>query len=64
MIKLSEIATLLNGELIGDDAEFADICTDTRSIKKGDLYIALKGEALDGHDFVLEAQRKVLQEHW
>lgn len=28
---------------------------DTRTLKKGDVYVALKGEALDGHDFVAAA---------
>ncbi|MFH1223042.1 MAG: UDP-N-acetylmuramoyl-tripeptide--D-alanyl-D-alanine ligase [Pseudomonadota bacterium] len=31
---------------------------DTRRIKKGALYIAIKGENLDGHDFVKEAEEK------
>ncbi|MGL9717583.1 MAG: UDP-N-acetylmuramoyl-tripeptide--D-alanyl-D-alanine ligase [Wolbachia sp.] len=32
-----------------------NISTDTRSIKKGDLFIALKGKNFDGHDFLHEA---------
>ena len=28
---------------------------DTRTLKQGDLYIAIKGEKRDGHDFVREA---------
>ncbi len=28
------------------------VSIDTRSLKKGDVYIALKGDALDGHNFV------------
>ncbi|NUY39392.1 UDP-N-acetylmuramoyl-tripeptide--D-alanyl-D-alanine ligase [Wolbachia endosymbiont of Litomosoides brasiliensis] len=32
-----------------------NISTDTRNIKKGDLFIALKGENFDGHDFLHEA---------
>jgi alanine racemase len=34
------------------------VSTDTRSLKKGDLYIALKGNNFDGHDFVSIAQTK------
>ena len=29
-----------------------DVSTDSRSIKKGDLFIALRGENFDGHDFI------------
>ncbi|XP_044573726.1 UDP-N-acetylmuramoyl-tripeptide--D-alanyl-D-alanine ligase-like, partial [Drosophila ananassae] len=32
-----------------------NISTDTRSIKKGDLFIALKGKNFDGHNFLHEA---------
>ena len=31
---------------------------DTRRIKEGSLYVAIKGENLDGHDFVKEAEQK------
>ncbi|WP_341817167.1 UDP-N-acetylmuramoyl-tripeptide--D-alanyl-D-alanine ligase [Wolbachia endosymbiont (group A) of Agelastica alni] len=33
----------------------SNISTDTRSIKKGDLFIALKGRNFDGHNFLHEA---------
>ncbi|MGL9758478.1 MAG: UDP-N-acetylmuramoyl-tripeptide--D-alanyl-D-alanine ligase [Wolbachia sp.] len=33
----------------------SNISTDTRSIKKGDLFIALKGQNFDGHNFLHEA---------
>src|SRR5579884_3713746 len=31
---------------------------DSRRIQKGDLFVALKGENFDGHDYVAEALRK------
>ena len=31
---------------------------DTRSLQPGDIYIPVKGERFDGHDFIAEAQRK------
>lgn len=35
-----------------------DICVDSREAKSGDLFIALKGENVDGHDFVKSAFEK------
>ena len=32
----------------------AGISTDSRSIRTGELFLALKGERYDGHDFVLK----------
>lgn len=34
------------------------LCTDSREIRSGDLFIALKGERFDGHDFVDAALKK------
>lgn len=34
------------------------VCTDSRSIAPGSLFVALRGERFDGHDFVLEAFEK------
>ena len=34
------------------------ISTDTRSIKKEDLFIAIKGDNFDGHSFLIEAEKK------
>lgn len=35
--------------------EFSGICTDTRKVKSGDLFIPLVGEKFDGHDFIDQA---------
>lgn len=55
---LSQLALKLEGELRGEDVTFSHVSTDTRSLKKGDLYLALVGENFDGNDFVAEAGRK------
>lgn len=34
------------------------ISIDTRTLQPGDLYVAIKGESLDGHDFVADALKK------
>ncbi len=55
MMKLSQAASVLEGRIVGEDAEFFSVSTDTRKIVKGDLYVALKGEHFDGSDFALKA---------
>jgi UDP-N-acetylmuramoyl-tripeptide--D-alanyl-D-alanine ligase len=52
---LAQAAMVLGGELRGADARFGDVCTDSRTLKKGDLFVALRGEKYDGHDFVGQA---------
>lgn len=55
MMMLSQAASVLNGELLGSDVLFTAVSKDTRSIKAGDLYVAIKGERFDGHDFIARA---------
>ena len=43
---------------IADNIPIKSISTDTRSIKKNSLFIAIKGENFDGNDFVEEAITK------
>ncbi len=33
----------------------SNFCVDTRNLQKGDVFIALKGERVDGHDFISQA---------
>ena len=55
MMRLTEAARALDAELLGADAEFTSVSTDTRTIKPGALFIALRGERFDGHEFVAQA---------
>ena len=48
-------ATLLNGD---PDALVTGVSHDTRTIKPGELYIALRGENFDGNVFIQEAYHK------
>lgn len=54
-MELSEVAQVLGSHITGDDCEFDGIAIDSRSLVRGDLYVALKGEHFDGHDFVSHA---------
>ena len=43
--------------LIGDGSTRLDrVHTDTRTLQAGDLFVALKGERFDAHDFLSQAQ--------
>ncbi len=55
MMMMSQIAEALGASLHGDDVMITGISKDTRDIHDGDLYVALKGERFDGHQFVAEA---------
>jgi UDP-N-acetylmuramoyl-tripeptide--D-alanyl-D-alanine ligase len=54
-MSLAQAATVLGGELRGSDVRFTGVCTDSRTLKSGDLFVALRGERYDGHDFVAKA---------
>jgi UDP-N-acetylmuramoyl-tripeptide--D-alanyl-D-alanine ligase len=49
---LREVAEVTGGRLLGDDASFARIGTDTRSLEAGSMFVALRGERFDGHRFL------------
>jgi UDP-N-acetylmuramoyl-tripeptide--D-alanyl-D-alanine ligase len=55
MMSLSEAARVLGGRTSGADARFTGVSTDSRSLRSGDLFIALRGERFDGHGFLKEA---------
>ncbi|MDP1633940.1 MAG: UDP-N-acetylmuramoyl-tripeptide--D-alanyl-D-alanine ligase [Gallionellaceae bacterium] len=55
MMLLSQAAEVLHGRLNGPDVHFGAVSTDTRTIAKGDLFVALRGENFDGARFVPEA---------
>ena len=48
MMLLSEAAAMLGVAFTGVDAEVLRVCTDSRSIQPGDLFIALRGAKFDG----------------
>ncbi|HEY0332609.1 MAG TPA: UDP-N-acetylmuramoyl-tripeptide--D-alanyl-D-alanine ligase [Stenotrophomonas sp.] len=52
---LSLIAHWAGGELHGDDVMIDAVSNDTRTLATGSLYVALRGERFDGHDFAGDA---------
>lgn len=55
--EISELQNQFGGECT-QDCGFAHVSTDTRTIQKGDLFVALVGPNFDGHKFVEQAMAK------
>ena len=55
MMTLGEVAAALGARLPGVDSGFSRAISDSRTVQHGDLFVALKGERFDGHDFVTKA---------
>ena len=53
--RLREVAQTAGGRLVGADADFSGISTDSRSLPAGALFVALRGPNFDGGDFVAAA---------
>ncbi|MBJ9073991.1 UDP-N-acetylmuramoyl-tripeptide--D-alanyl-D-alanine ligase [Citrobacter amalonaticus] len=55
-VTLSQLAGILGGELKGGDLSLDAVTTDTRKLTPGCLFVALKGERFDAHDFAEQAK--------
>jgi len=58
MMDLLAAARATAGTVVGDNVGFCGVSTDTRSIAPGELFVALRGEKFDGHDYVATAQER------
>ena len=52
MMRLMEAALATGGTLLNGDPEFSGVSTDSRGVAAGELFVALRGERFDGHEFV------------
>ncbi|MDR0776014.1 MAG: UDP-N-acetylmuramoyl-tripeptide--D-alanyl-D-alanine ligase [Azonexus sp.] len=52
---LSRVAAATGGRLVGSDTALAGVGTDTRTVQLGQLFVALRGERFDAHDFLAQA---------
>lgn len=52
---LSQAAVATEGRLIGHDLSFSQVSTDTRQLDGEALFVALRGERFDAHDFLQQA---------
>lgn len=57
---IETIARWAEGTLVAGVASgtVTSVCTDSRALKAGDLFVALRGEKFDGHVFVTEAGKR------
>ena len=55
--RLSELAAAVGGALTGPDREFTRVTQDTRKLGTGELFVAIKGERFDGHEFLPQAEK-------
>jgi UDP-N-acetylmuramoyl-tripeptide--D-alanyl-D-alanine ligase len=57
MFKINEIIEATGGRLLrcNKDDSIRKVSIDSREVKKGDLFIAIKGNNFNGHDFIAEA---------
>ena len=58
MMMVQEAAQAIKANWHGEDAYFTGVSTDSRTVKQGDLFVALTGENFDGHDYIAGALEK------
>ena len=52
MMDTTAAAAAVHGRALGPVTTFTRVVTDSRGLAPGDLFVALRGERFDGHDFV------------
>jgi len=58
-LKVDDIIAATGGKVIyGDSAAFTGVSIDSRTIKEGELFVALKGRRFDGHNFLNDALKR------
>jgi UDP-N-acetylmuramoyl-tripeptide--D-alanyl-D-alanine ligase len=55
---MQTLAEVTGGALQGPNVRFGPVMTDSRTLEPESLYVALRGERFDGHQFVPDAQSK------
>ncbi|MEH0832064.1 UDP-N-acetylmuramoyl-tripeptide--D-alanyl-D-alanine ligase [Pectobacterium cacticida] len=54
-VSLQQLATVLNAKLIGESIDIENVSTDTRKLSPNCLFVALKGNKFDAHDYAADA---------
>ena len=58
MMSLSEAAAGIGARVDGPNLRFESVSTDSRTLKRGALFVALRGERFDGHRFIQAAKQR------
>ena len=56
---LSQIAHTYGGTIAHLDCSFSSVSTDSRVLENGQIFVAIKGEKFDGHEFISLVSKKV-----
>ena len=51
MLDLASVAQVLRARMLGGNADFTRVSTDSRTVRAGDLFVALNGPNFDGQDY-------------
>ncbi|MBS7457745.1 UDP-N-acetylmuramoyl-tripeptide--D-alanyl-D-alanine ligase [Coralloluteibacterium stylophorae] len=51
-VQLAQLAAWCDGRIVGADVAIDAVAIDSRAVASGALFVALRGERVDGHDFV------------
>ncbi len=51
-LMLSEVYSFFKKEFTGKDMRLRGVSIDSRSVRRGELFVAIKGENMDGHDYI------------
>ncbi|MEA3193370.1 MAG: UDP-N-acetylmuramoyl-tripeptide--D-alanyl-D-alanine ligase [Betaproteobacteria bacterium] len=57
MMSVQDAAAMVKGQAGGGNPVFTGVSTDTRSVRSGELFVALRGERFDGHAFLDQATK-------
>jgi len=57
-LKISEIYDIFNKNYKGKDKKVSGISVDTRTLRKNEVFFAIKGDKRDGHEFIQDAIKK------
>jgi len=58
MMSLGEAAAAMGAKVRGEDTRFDSVSTDSRTLARGALFVALRGERFDGHRFFDAARER------
>jgi len=58
MMNLADAAQALGARMEGEDLRFGSVSTDSRTLAPGALFVALRGEKFDGHEYLAVAKER------